>query len=323
MYLWQIRQFLNNRHNRHSRNPLFIYRILCILLFLTSGAAARSESPADAPDAKSDSAESAQETFRKSLATVVMRQSIQAKLQELVQIGEQPLRMTGLYQEHGGKTRLELQVRLMGDAKGSLLEVSDGEILWSQTEFRDTKQVTLRNLKQIAAALAEQPDSRQPGGPPELGLGGLSGLMNSLDRTMQFDQLREETDGDVKLLVVQGKWKPDYVSRLKKNPDDELPAYIPDMLRIYFDAETLFPRRFLYLKRLPEKTTYRPIVRLEFQDVQLDQPVDDAAFQYTPPEDLVPDDITKQYIDQLKGGNAPPSTNAQPADKTPQNLRVK
>lgn len=242
---------------------------------------------------------------------------MQAKLQELVNISDHPLRMTGRYFEVRGKTRLELQVGLPGDVKGSLLEISDGEILWSQTEFSQAKQVTLRNLKQIAEALAEQPELIPAGGQPELGLGGLAGLMNSLNRTMEFDQQREETSGDVKLLVIQGQWKADYANQWRKKPEDPLPAYVPDMLRISFDAETLFPRRFLYLKQHPEKKTYRPLVRLEFQEIQLDRPVDETLFQFTPPEDVVPDDVTKQYIDQLKQKHAPPSETPAPADKTP------
>src|SRR5262249_6916875 len=156
---------------------------------------------------------------------------------------------------------------------GSLLEVSDGNLLWSQTAFGDTKQVTFRNLKDIADALTEQPSLSAGGGALDLGLGGLSGLMNSLERTMQFDQLREESK-DEHWVTIQGKWKPDYAAQWKKNPNDELPGYIPDLLKIYFDAETKFPRRLIYWKKQPEKSP-RPIVKLEFQDVQFDQKVDE------------------------------------------------
>lgn len=236
------------------------------------------------------------------------RQTVQATLLEQILISDPPIRMTGRYLEHGRKTRLELQVRLKGDSRGSLLEISDGDLLWSQTVFGETKQVTLRDLKLIAKELTEQPSLSAGGGPLDLGLGGLSGLMSSLQRTMQFDQLREESKGEEHWMILQGKWKSDYAAQWKKNPDDPLPPYIPDALRIYFDAETHFPRRVVYLKLQPEKPTLRPIVRLEFQDVQLDQPVDDSEFEYAPPEGLVPEDITQPYIDQLKRRNSPPGS---------------
>lgn len=240
------------------------------------------------------------------------RQSIEANLLEQVLISDPPIRMTGRYLEQGRKTRLELHVRLKGDSQGSLLEVSDGNLLWSQTAFGDTKQVTFRNVKDIAIALADQPSLSSGGGPLDLGLGGLSGLMNSLQRTMQFDQLREESKKDEHWVIIQGKWKPEYAAQWKKNPDDELPGYIPDALRIYFDAETQFPRRLIYLKKQSEKPTHRPIVRLEFQDVQFDQMVEEETFAYTPPEGLVPEDITQPYIDQLKRRNAPPGGEKKP-----------
>jgi hypothetical protein len=242
------------------------------------------------------------------------RQTVQANLLEQVLISDPPIRMTGRYLEQGRKTRLELQVRLKGDSQGSLLEVSDGDLLWSQTVFGDAKQVTLRDLKVIATALSDQPSLSTAGGPLDLGLGGLSGLMSSLQRTMKFDQLREESKGDEHWMILQGKWKPDYAAQWKKKPDDELPVYIPDGLRIYFDAETQFPRRLIYLKKHPEKATYRPIVRLEFQDVVLDQSVEETEFQYAPPEGLVPEDITQPYIDQLKRRNSPPGADAKKPD---------
>lgn len=215
--------------------------------------------------------------------------------------------MTGRYLEQGEKSRLELHVRLPGESQGSLLEVSDGDLLWSETTFGENKRVTLRDLKQIAAALAEQSSAAAAPGPLELGLGGLNGLMQSLQKTMQFDQLREDNKGNEATVILQGTWKSDFASQWRKNPDDPLPAYIPDMLRIYFDAETQFPRRLVYLKRNPEKGTHHPIVRLEFQDVKFTDITDEDEFRYTPPEGLVPDDITQPYIEQLKRRNGPPT----------------
>jgi hypothetical protein len=118
---------------------------------------------------------------------------------------------------------------------------------------------------------------------------------------MEFDQLREERE----FVIVQGNWKPEVAAKWQRGKDQPLPSYVPDLLRIYFHAETLFPHRFLYLKRMPEKKTYRSLVRLEFQQVKLDEDVDESAFQFTQPTDIVPDDVTQQYIDQLTQQNVP------------------
>lgn len=311
MYLWQIRQFPNERQNPLNGNLLCRLPILFMLLVFTGFPIADSQ----AADAEPADQSAAQAYFDQAVKKLAAHQTIQAKLVEQVTISDQPIRLIGRYVGQANKLRLELAVKLTGDVEGSLLEVSDGEILWNQTVIAETK-VTLRNLKQIAAAMAEQPSSESTSWDVELGLGGISGLMSSLQRTMDFEQQREETQGGIDFVIVQGKWKPEFTEKWQRTKDQPLPSYVPDLLRIYFNAETLFPQRFLYLKKNPEKQTYRPLVRLEFQDVQLDGAVEASEFEFTPPEDLVPEDVTQQYIDQLTRKNTPPDDAAKvPAEK--------
>lgn len=307
MYLWQIRQFPNERQNQFIRNFFCSLFILCIPLISPVALTAQSDASPNGDDSDSEEDSSAQVYFEKAIKTLTTHQTIQAKLVEQVTINDQPLRLTGRYVGKDNRLRLELAVKLTGDVEGSLLEVSDGEILWNQTEIDETRRVTFRNLKQIAAAYVKQPSAGSASWDVELGLGGITGLMNSLQRTMQFDQLREESQGDVRFVIVQGKWKSEFTKKWQPKKDQPLPTYIPEMLRIYFNAETLFPQRFLYLKKNPEKEMYRPLVRLEFQDVQLNAAVETSEFQFTPPEDLVPEDVTQQYLDQLTRKNAPAS----------------
>lgn len=313
MHLWQIRQFPDKRKNQRA------WHLVLILPILTSGLTAaglaqgqtEEESPAVSTPAGVNL--DAQPFFDKAVAAIQARKSIQATLVEQVFIGDHPMRMTGHYFSRGDQIRLELQVRLGGNSRGSLLEVCDGDILWNLTEIAGNKQVTLRNLKQIQAAMAEQPVATT--WKTELGLGGIPGLMNSLERTMQFQEAREKGEGASRTVVLLGKWNKETAAKWQRPNDKELPPYIPDQLRIYFDPETLFPHRLIYLKRDSEKKIYRSLVRLDFQDVQLDGEVDEALFQFTPPEDLVPDDITQQYIAQFAQRNQK-STEGQPPQET-------
>ena len=294
MHLWQIRQFPTKRENPR------IWHIACILSIFTAGllvplrlsAQTDVETPADA-----DSPPQTQPLFEKAVAAIQSRKTIQATLVEQVFIGDQPMRMTGQYVSRGDQIHLELQVRLGGKTQGSLLEVSDGDILWSLTEIAGNKQVTLRNLKQIQAAMSEQPVATT--WKTELGLGGLPGLMNSLHRTMQFHEMREKGEGASRSLILVGRWKKEVLAKWQRPNEKELPPYFPEQVRIYLDPETLFPQRIIYLKRDTEKKNYRSLVRLDFQEVQLDHEVDDSLFEFTTPEDLVPDDITQVYIDQF------------------------
>src|SRR5262249_18417219 len=105
----------------------------------------------------------------------------------------------------------------------------------------------------------------------------------------------------------QGRWKPEIVKRFPKErieQEEMLPVYLPDLVRIYVNSTNLFPEKLLYLKRLPRKKTYKPLVTLEFQNVEFDKPVDDDLFVFTVPDRVVPEDVTKQYLERL----TPPST---------------
>jgi hypothetical protein len=279
---------------------------------MAAAVATGQEPPADAA-AASASDPAAQTTFQQALVALAERRTIEATLLESVTINDQPIKMAGRYLYANGKSRLELQVKLTGDAEGSLLEVVDGDVLWNQTTIGETRQVTLRNLKQISAVLAELPPQTATNG-LDLGLGGLPGLLRSLERTMSFEQRREEGE----FIILQGQWNPEFLANWQNAESKELPPYVPDVLRVYLDAETLFPRRFLYLKRIPGKDSLKPFVRLEFHDVKLDGDIDDAEFEFTPPEDIVPDDVTTVYIDQLKRRagvtDSPPKTEAAPKE---------
>lgn len=304
MYLWQIRQFPDNPQHSLDRQRSIILPIFAIssVLLCAASALGQEEQPEDS---------AAQATFQKALAAFAEHQSVEATLVESILISEQPLKMTGRYLEQKEKSRLELQIKLTGNAEGSLLEVVDGDVLWNQTTIGESRQVTLRNLKQISAALAELPVQTASNG-LDLGLGGLSGLMRSLERTMDFSQQR--TDGE--FIIVQGRWKSEFLANWQTGDSKELPQYVPDTLRISFDGQTLFPRRLLYLKRVPDKDALRPFVKLEFQNVKLDGEIDEAEFEFTPPEDIVPDDVTTVYIDQLKR-RAGVAEDVQKSDGTP------
>jgi hypothetical protein len=310
--LWQIRQFPKEPRNRHARSNLARFAKACILLVFSAQVIAQPDATSETPATASAGDSAAQEYLEKALTAIGDYQSIQARLVEQIQITTPPIRMTGSFQEQGRKTRLELKVKLRGDSQGTLLEVSDGDLLWSEMALTESKQVSLRDLKQIAAALADTPTTAAADGSAGLGLGGLTGLLTSLHRTMTFDQMREESDSNGHRIVIQGQWNDEFARKWKKKPDDPLPAYIPDRVRIYFDAASSFPTRLVYLKRNPEKGNFRPILRLEFEDVKFNEAIDAEAFQYTPPEGIVPEDLTQQYIDQLKP-RTPPAAGETPA----------
>jgi hypothetical protein len=229
-----------------------------------------------------------------------------------VHLTDPPFHLTGSYASAGLRTRLSFTVKLNSGATGSLLEICDGERLWSVTDIPKSKRVTRRDVRQILAAAEQartQPDRALAA---DLALGGVPALLASLQRSMQFDGLKEESVDGRSLVIVQGRWNEEWRQKLG---GDQLPPHVPDLVRVYFASEALFPERIVYLKKADDKNYYRPLVDLQFRKVVLDAPLDDKLFEFTPPENVEPEDITRQYLDQL----FPPKPAGPPPGRTSAN----
>lgn len=289
MYLWQIRHIpnvapdLRDSYRRYSRYFLLYAAGIIASCFPQTSCFAQSAAPVD--------------YLKSALKQLEQRRSIRAGVVERVHLTEPPYKMSGTYLAAGLKLRLNYQAKLPNGATGQMTEVSDGERLWSFTELPGAKRVTRRDLRQILAAAESARPSPERAAGIDLALGGLPALLTSIHRSMDFDALKEETVEQRKMVILQGKWNEEWLGRLAAK-NGEIPGHIPDALRVYFAADTVFPERFLYLKLQPNKK-YKPLLDLQFQNVVLDGSVDDREFDFTPPEDVEPEDVTRQFLDQL------------------------
>ncbi len=289
MHLWQIRHIPNvasnlrrlfDRHRSHT--PLALCGTL-IALFTTSTSFAQSAKPTD--------------YLKAAQQAIGQHRSIRAEVVETVGLTDPPFKLTGTYLAAGLKLRLSYQSKLPSGAAGSLTEVCDGERLWSLTELPGSKRVTRRDIRQILAAVESSRMKPERAAAVDLALGGLPALLTSLQRTMDFDAMKEETVDQRGVIVLQGKWNEEWLGKLA-GKKGEFPPHLPEAVRIYFAADTKFPERLLYLKLQPNKK-YKPLLDLQFRNVVLDGPVDDREFDFTPPENVEPEDVTRQYLDQL------------------------
>jgi hypothetical protein len=225
---------------------------------------------------------------------------IRADLQEVVAIKESPFKMAGSYVSAGLKLRLNFEVKLPDGAKGSLLEVCDGERLWSVTELPGSMRVTRRDVRQILAAMDQAKGRPDRAAAIDLALGGLPALLTSLSRSMQFQSVKSETLSDRDYWKVSGKWRPEFQRQLTGGDSQaKLPAHIPDAVRVYLAKDTLFPERIEYLKQDADSENWRPILELRLTNIALNGSVDPREFEFTPPESVQPEDVTRQYLDQL------------------------
>ncbi|MFM9965859.1 MAG: LolA family protein [Planctomycetaceae bacterium] len=257
------------------------------------------ERSADAAGPESAEAKGALDQARQRL---LRYKSIKAKLVETVALSSRRFTVHGSYLQGSSadlKLRLEFQVKL-GDTEGSVLEVCDGQVVWSRHQIGDEPaRITRRDVRQILKAAADHgyTDNLVT---VDLGFGGLPGLFASIEQSMQFDQFKADTAEGQKLVVIEGGWKDHMLKGWQgNNPKAQLPEYVPSRIRIYFDGESLFPRRILYLRRNPDQRL-RPMVSLDFSEVETDIAIPAGKFKFVPPDGVFPDDLTPQFVKQIE-----------------------
>lgn len=227
----------------------------------------------------------------------------------------------------GPENRMRYEIKIeLPHTTGRLLEVSDGEILYTRHEIlpkssqkKDTKPagkekdkarvdllkpeitVTRRNVKTILSHLQRQPDPNlYQRWIVDLGFGGLPALMASLDKSMEFTTARNDTVRGHTVTVLEGTWTDAQRNVWMSQGQTELPPIVPDLCRIAFDQETRFPLRVVFLKRIPDSKGLRTMVTLDFVDVKLDEPVDAAIFTYKEDLDHPARELTEAVIDEIQ-----------------------
>ena len=253
----------------------------------------------EAPGPESPEAKAALDQARQRLLSYP---SIQAKLVETVALTNRRFTINGSYLQGGGggdlRLRMEFQVKV-GETEGSILEVCDGQVLWTRHKVGNDVRISRRDVRQILQAAADNGLSDNLI-TVELGFGGLPGLLASIGNSIQFDQYKEDTADGRKLVVIEGGWKPDMLKFWQgTKPDEPLPDYVPARIRLYLDGESLFPRRILYLGRNAENLL-RPKVSLDFSEIETNTAIPAAKFKFVPPEGVFPEDLTPQFLDQIK-----------------------
>ncbi|MCH9656743.1 MAG: hypothetical protein K0U86_17010 [Planctomycetes bacterium] len=242
--------------------------------------------------------------LKKSREKLLSYSSIRAQITETVQIGPKPFVISGSYlQGNNLKLRLEFQVqshKKNGKPVGTLVEICDGQVLWTEHTIKGTSRVTRRDVQAILKHAELNPNSRPNMLVAELGLGGLPGLLAAIQKNMTFQSVAEKTVNGKTLTVLNGSWSDQFLAQWNggnANAAVQLPPYVPDAIRIYLDPQTLFPRRIVYLKK--NNNTLESIVTLNFSKVTLNAPINKAEFAYEPPDGVFPVDITNQYLKQI------------------------
>jgi hypothetical protein len=272
--------------------------------------------PAEEPEPDPEVVAAAETLLESARDKLYDYKSVRAKLTERASFGTRRFTMEGEYIA-GVFPKMWLEYHVtVGGSQGRLLEVCDGQILFSEKEIRPAVsdsgntqdvqiQVTRKDVKQIFDATGTGADaSPEAVVQAELSLGGLPTLLASLQRTMVFDAIKEGVYQDKPYTILHGRWKKEYLEQLGRQMGQAaqpLATFMPDRVRIYLDGATQFPTRILYLKQASaEPVKYQPIMVLEFTDVVLNEDIDQQRFRYVPPSGVNVVDETGVYLKMIE-----------------------
>jgi hypothetical protein len=319
---------LEERHVRSSADDAYV-----AMLFSDDP-----ETPDQEENKRSGTAE-----LKRSREMLLKVDSITAKIVEKVDVLEKTFKAEGRYVQLGlregdWKMRLELTVRI-GNTSASLLEVCDGELLWTRSELDSARKkekgdgakteaakkeltnttITRLNVVKVLNAAKKLPEkSYEKVLITSLGLGGLPSMLSGIEQAMRFTSVKDSTLRDLPVVVVEGTWKDDIAQKIKGNPQPGqagaglMPATAPDSVRVYIDRANGFPHRVMYLKKIPGREVLKPMLTLDFLDVEINQAISGTEFDYAPPKDIPPIERTQLYLDQLS-----PTGAKQPAGGSP------
>ena len=289
---------------------------------------------------------SAKEVFAAVAETLDNAMGLSCDIRQMISMSGLKFVADGKYaQASGNRFRLEYQIQPIrsvrnsdkntvddplqpvGDSKtatGSLLQVSDGSVLWSHWKNGDKQEASRRNIAEILKAVEDIPNYSTASSLQDLGVGGLQTLMSKLQTGMDFGAVQERTVAGKTLLVLSGRWSRKSLTEIFKVPEDVkdpiMQGYLPDYVRIYVDTASNLPRRIQYLKRHPdpEQAKVRPLVTLDFRNLNLNPPFGESAFEIPrlTDDDITEADLTSDVIDNIKRLAAADSGDEGADDKT-------
>ncbi|WP_437190899.1 hypothetical protein [Planctomicrobium sp. SH527] len=278
------------------------------------------------------------ELLRQARNRLFERRSIQAQMSQVISIGPQRVKSTGSYLAAAGfRYRFQYQLSL-GDLQGEFLEVCDGQLLHTRRQIAAVNEkvaavappeieLTRRDIQRIRREALGIKDAHPAANlseallEAEVGIGGIPAILAMLERTLILSPIRTQTVDGRDYLVLQGRLRPDRKNELivgLGSAASQVENFLPDVVRVYLEKETLFPEKFLYLKRTSnDQNSLRPLITVEFSNIILDQPVPDGQFIYMAPPGVEEKDETTQYLEAMRQAatqaTRPPETEPAPA----------
>lgn len=247
-------------------------------------------------------------------ARIAECRSLEANLRHRVALFGNELIGAGLYQQQGQGSELRLRLELrtqLSDKPASQIQVRDRNYLWM---YEDVATPTLLRVDMARVQAAQRQkaglDSRSP--VAELALGGMSKLMAGLRASFRPVSVVPGHLENVPVWAIELEWKPEMLAVLipeqaaaaATGPTFDLSKLpqMPERAMLYLNQQHFFPERIEYQRRSWDgragegRGAYRPIVSVDFIGVKFDEPIDERQFEYQPPPQLAPVDITEEVL---------------------------
>jgi hypothetical protein len=234
---------------------------------------------------------------------------------------------SGVYQQERSESGLRLRMELrgqIGSQATTVLQVCDGEYLWTHTDTGKKITVARVDLARIRRAVADRaiaPTSASAHVPASWSVtafGGLPKLLEALASEFEFNGTERAQLDRVGVWSIRGTWAPASLAAMLPaqreailaggEPDwTKLPLHVPHEVTIDLGTADLFPYRIEYRRWAPtgDESSVRggaaepvPILTLELFEVNISAPIPARQFEYHP-GDHMPIDETERYLARL------------------------
>jgi len=192
------------------------------------------------------------------IARLEQRESVTARIRQEAYVGPIAFYGAGTYRQQGRGTRRHVRWLLESQRDGvhaTLLQVSDGESLWTDRNLSTGRQIEWVNLWQVrrqskasattlVSNMTEAPDSAPFSPHFAASYGGLPSLLESLREHFDFTQPRSFRFGDQQVLGLIGRWRPEALAQILVDTsdleEDQVDyAILSERLGAYFETKSL------------------------------------------------------------------------------------
>jgi hypothetical protein len=212
------------------------------------GGAAAGQAKAAAKAPRTEAEKAAEAAIDEAIEKLKDVTTVRALLVQTVEMLGQSFVIEGSYlRAPQNRFRMELKVRNLGDATGTMIQVCDGKNL---VEFQQVLQVQAYEHTDISKVLDKLKD---PGFDPEvreqfltqLGLAGPDALLRGLRRLIRFDQKKADVLDNRDVWVLRGEWADRSTLNLPGAgalpPNGPLPPFVPSRVTLYIGKSDGWP----------------------------------------------------------------------------------